>query len=345
MEIVDNTVLRFALPHSAADRILSHIDRAALTGLSDTHKEIALFWGEAELQNAAYLLDHTLPPNEVPRLPTLLERDYKWPGVYKPFAHQTETAAFLSIRRRAFCFSEAGTGKTSAAIWAADYLMERRSVTRALVICPLSIMQSAWQADLFRTAMHRSVAVAYGSADKRRKIVTDPYEFVIINYDGIETVFDTIREQNFDLIIVDECFAAGTLVATPTGSRPIEQLQAGDVVLTSSGAARIKTLVRNLATRLVKVALSDGTEITCTPDHPFFTDLGWVTAEHLAGREIVSHADMPHVRGNIPLPHPHVELGQKASHRHWADLHAILRTEEVPCTESGDIVFSQDAGV
>jgi superfamily II DNA or RNA helicase len=47
-------------------------------------------------------------------------------GRYKPMAHQIETAAFLTMHRRAFVFSEPGTGKTLSALWAADYLMQAR---------------------------------------------------------------------------------------------------------------------------------------------------------------------------------------------------------------------------
>jgi hypothetical protein len=31
-------------------------------------------------------------------------------------------------------------------------------------------MQAAWQADFFKTAMHRSVGIAHGSAEKRKKV-------------------------------------------------------------------------------------------------------------------------------------------------------------------------------
>ena len=94
---------------------------------------------------------------------------YGWPcppGL-TPFLHQKETAAFLSSQRKAFCFNEQGTGKTASVIWATDYLMKMRLIRRVLVVCPLSIMHSAWQQDLFKFAVHRRVDVAYGSASKR----------------------------------------------------------------------------------------------------------------------------------------------------------------------------------
>jgi SNF2 family DNA or RNA helicase len=137
-------------------------------------------------------------------------KHYNWPGMFKPFKHQRTTAEFLVSNRRAYCFNEAGTGKTSSVIWAADYLMDLGLIERVLIVCPLSIMYSAWQADLFKTAMHRRYAVAYGPPDKRRKIIEGDYEFVIINYDGVSVVKDAIKAQNFDLIVIDEANAYKT---------------------------------------------------------------------------------------------------------------------------------------
>ena len=138
------------------------------------------------------------------KVPSPIEGKYKWTGKYAPFEHQKTTASFLTLNKRAFCFNEQGTGKTASAIWAADYLMQEGYVRRALVICPLSIMDSAWKADLFTFAMHRSVDVAYGSAERRKQIINAGSDFVVINYDGVEIVSDAITNNDFDLIIVDE---------------------------------------------------------------------------------------------------------------------------------------------
>jgi SNF2 family DNA or RNA helicase len=137
-------------------------------------------------------------------VPSPITRRYKWPGQYKPYKHQKDTAAFLTNNKKSFCFNEQGTGKTASAIWAADYLMTHGKIKRALVICPLSIMDSAWRNDLFSFAMHRTVDVAYGSKEKRQKIINGGAEFVIINYDGVDIVKDEIANGGFDLFIVDE---------------------------------------------------------------------------------------------------------------------------------------------
>jgi SNF2 family DNA or RNA helicase len=111
------------------------------------------------------------------------------------------------MRDRAFCFNEAGTGKTSSVIWAADYLMQEKQIRRVLIICPLSIMYSALQDDIFKTAMHRTAAVAHGDTKKRQKVIRGEYEFVVINYDGVGTVEDDIKASGFDLIVIDEANA------------------------------------------------------------------------------------------------------------------------------------------
>ena len=161
--------------------------------------ELAVKW---EYEEASTLAE--LGAKEVPS-PML--RDYEWTGKLTPFDHQKETASFLSLYKKAFCFNEAGTGKTASVIWAVDYLMEMGLIKRVLVVCPLSIMKSAWQEDLFKFAMHRSCSVAHGSGARREKIINAGSEFVVINFDGVAVVKDTILKAGFDLIVVDEANA------------------------------------------------------------------------------------------------------------------------------------------
>ena len=85
--------------------------------------------------------------------------------------------------------------------------MDLGIIKRVLVICPLSIMRSAWQADLFKFAIHRTCDVAYGEAKRRVKLINNGAEFVVINFDGVEIVKDAIINGGFDLIVVDEASA------------------------------------------------------------------------------------------------------------------------------------------
>jgi len=161
-----------------------------------SNNQVVVNWGVDEA--------HTLKMLNI-NVPSPIEGQYQWSGQYTPYEHQKTTAAFLTMNRRAFCFNEQGTGKTASAIWASDFLMTQGKIRRVLVICPLSIMDSAWRNDLFSFAMHRTVDVAYGTKEKRKKIINQGSDYVIINYDGVEIVADTIaKEGGFDCIIVDE---------------------------------------------------------------------------------------------------------------------------------------------
>ena len=205
MVLIGNEAVNFQCPTDTAQRIKNCIERSEIlanhgNGLSD----VLIYFDLEEMQELSRIASHQV------KVPSPIEYSYGWPGMFKPFDHQRDTSRFLTLNRRAFCFNEAGTGKTSAAIWAADYLMQMGVIKRALVICPLSIMQSAWQADLFKTTMHRTCGIAHGTTSKRQKVIKGTYEFVIINYDGVNVVEKEIAEGGFDLIIVDEANAYKT---------------------------------------------------------------------------------------------------------------------------------------
>jgi len=202
MNVVQDTIVHMTVPSSDLKFLVGHIDRVEVLKDDGTNAEVAVYWGIEEMQRLVNLYGDA---------PSPMNKEYDWPGLYAPFVHQRITASYLALRDRAFCFNEAGTGKTSSVIWAADYLMQQGLVKRVLVICPLSIMYSAWQADIFKTAMHRTVGVAYGDTNKRAKIIKGEYEFVIINFDGVGTVADEISKVGFDLIVIDEANAYKTV--------------------------------------------------------------------------------------------------------------------------------------
>ncbi len=118
-------------------------------------------------------------------------------------------STFLIFRRNGCVFASGNTGKTLSALWAADYLMRIGEVRRVLILCPLSIMHSAWMGDLQASVIHRSAIIAHHSkASRRAEMVRGDYEFVISNYEGVDLISDEIvKDGRFDLIIVDEANA------------------------------------------------------------------------------------------------------------------------------------------
>ena len=197
MEIVDNRAL--LLETAEPKKITDSIKKSAVVATKGSKYKVLVRWGLEEAQTLA-LLKHK-------DVPSPILRDYKWTGKHQPFAHQKTTASFLTLHDRAFCFNEQGTGKTASVIWAADYLIKRGEIKRVLVLCPLSIMKSAWQQDLFTFAMHRSCGVAHGDAKTRKKVVAAGADFVIVNFDGLAIIKDDIINSGFDLIVVDEANA------------------------------------------------------------------------------------------------------------------------------------------
>jgi hypothetical protein len=90
------------------------------------------------------------------------------------------------------------------------------------------------------------------------------------------------------------CFCAGTLVDTPFGPAPIENLKVGDAVVNAGGIGRITETHVRQAQQLIRVHLVDGRKIDCTPEHPFFTERGWINAVDLTTSDMVfsSHETM-----------------------------------------------------
>jgi SNF2 family DNA or RNA helicase len=193
LEIIDNKTLILNLRDT--NKVTSVIPNSKVIG----ENKVAVKWGLDE--------SRVLKNLQIKNIPSPIIGQYDWPGMHKPFDHQKTTAAFLTLNPRAFCLNEQGTGKTGSVIWAADYLIKIGIIKRVLVICPLSIMDSAWRADLFKFAMHRHVDIAYGSKDKRQRVINSNAEFVIINYDGLEIVAEDVAKGGFDLIVIDEANA------------------------------------------------------------------------------------------------------------------------------------------
>lgn len=89
----------------------------------------------------------------------------------------------------------------------------------------------------------------------------------------------TFDPLNVRVIVIDECFPAGTMV----DGKPIETLKPGDMVQsynhdTDTVEMRpVRKLFRNPVKELVRLTFSDGAELVCTPNHPVAvkTTEGW----------------------------------------------------------------------
>jgi SNF2 family DNA or RNA helicase len=143
--------------------------------------------------------------------PTIQPMDiaYDWPGRYTPFMAQRVTANFLAVHPRAFVLNDMGTGKTLAALWAADFVMRANSGVRCLVVAPLSTLERVWADAIFQNLLgRRTVSVLHGSANKRRELLGKHADFYVVNYDGVEVLQrDLADRSDIRIAIVDEASA------------------------------------------------------------------------------------------------------------------------------------------
>jgi len=101
---------------------------------------------------------------------------------------------------------------------------------------------------------------------------------------------ETIRESSFNTCPI--CLVKGTLIDTPQGRIPVEQLSKGMIVWTTDNsgnriaeeiAATASTIVP-ASFQVIRIELSDGRSVTASPGHP--TAQGKAIASYHAGDEL-----------------------------------------------------------
>jgi SNF2 family DNA or RNA helicase len=134
--------------------------------------------------------------------------NYDYPGRYKPFAAQRTTANFLALHPRAFVLSDMGTGKTLAALWAADAVMHSNPGLKCLIVAPLSTLRRVWEDTIFANFLgRRTCTVLYGNKRKRADLLAEHHDFYIINPEGLEVLkkeLDLTQRPDIRMVIVDE---------------------------------------------------------------------------------------------------------------------------------------------
>jgi superfamily II DNA or RNA helicase len=139
------------------------------------------------------------------KAPSPIRTAYDWPGRYRPRWYQIDTAEFLTLNSRAFVLSQQRTGKTLAALWAADYLRRAGKIGSTLIVAPLSTLWDVWQTNIFESFPLRTFAVLHGSREKRHDLLAKKHDFYIINHHGIGLVETALKDRpDIDLVIVDE---------------------------------------------------------------------------------------------------------------------------------------------
>lgn len=186
-------------------------------------------------------------------------------GDVHPSLHpwQNELVQWAVRTSRAALWADTGMGKTRMQLeWA-------RLSGNALIVAPLAVC-----AQTVREAANIGIPAYYArSGDEVSHRFGD---IPITNYERLQA----FHPDSFDAVVLDECFAAGTEVDTPGGPVPIERLRIGDQVNCASGTSTIWDVHRREVPYAVAIK-SKGRETVCSPNHPWFTQRGWVCAQDI----------------------------------------------------------------
>jgi len=222
----------------------------------------------------------------------------------------------------------------------ATWIDETQKFAPELNCCPLlgssaenyDLIQSS-NADLFPIAYQSAVALVTSKIKKtdesKGKWLLDP-----------EKVADCFG--NCNVLICDEihrCFIAGTKISTPTGGVPIEDIKVGDLVETSLGSQRVSRTFTDYTSLIVRLVLSDGRVIYCTPEHPILTGMGWVEAQHTQGENVYDYQTLSDLRGRVQS-----QALQRTNEKKilWPKLFSEM--EDVSTRNKGESLFTRSKG-
>ena len=201
------------------------------------------------------------------------------------FDFQRAAVEFCLRRGRAALFLDTGLGKTLCEL---EFATQTASATNhhALILAPLAVAKQ----------IEREAArFGYDARVIREAAEVQP-GINICNYDRLEK----LDPAAFGCVILDECFAQGTEIDVPGGRKRIEDIQSGDYILNCSGVDRVSDTHRREVQYAVLVEVA-GASFIASPNHPVFTQRGWVGAQHLRSGDhaLATGAAMRLVRDGI----------------------------------------------
>lgn len=116
----------------------------------------------------------------------------------------------------------------------------------------------------------------------------NPIEIDGASNNGVDNIRNVIDGSKFKSLsgeykcyIIDECFHKDTLIRTIQGNIRISDITPGTQVYTMFGTGVVKNVLTKYVDTLYRVSLNNGTQLTCSGNHMFMTQVGWVMAKDL----------------------------------------------------------------
>lgn len=193
-----------------------------------------------------------------------------------------------------------GSGKTRLAI----ELVGDLDVRLVLIVCPRRVID-VWRAQFsqYSTGEWQFAALdsRVGSVRDKMALARDMYSWarernqrlvVCINYESarIEPFASWALRVPWPVVVSDECVPPGSLVSTPNGNIPIENLREGDTILGYDHATNkiVETRVSTTFARQTASPLIQIGKARLTPAHPVWTvNRGYVQAGALKATDTI----------------------------------------------------------
>lgn len=201
---------------------------------------------------------------------------------YKPirglFDYQEDIARIAIKKRKYAVFAECGYGKTIMILEFARTAVEATGKP-ALIVSPLMVCRQTLNEAVRWYGSNQDIKIV--SASGLQLFLNAGTGIGITNYEAIKDGLDIGR---VGALILDECFPPGTMIDTvdENGSlsqKRIENILSGDRIQNASGVDRVLKLKKRKVSHAVIVKA--GKRITSSPNHPFFTQRGWVCAQDI----------------------------------------------------------------
>ena len=177
--------------------------------------------------------------------------------------YQERAVMWLAKRGRGMVVAPAGSGKT----WIAAAALERVVLGKERT----EVVKVGWMANTLEQCEQARKAIGMfpglvGTVEPR-----------------VECAQAGMDWSDCDVLIVDECFPAGTKV----DGTPIECIKVGDRVTTHLGVGSVLHVFKTRAKALCRIYLSNGACLVATPNHPIWTAEGFKSAKRLTSDDMV----------------------------------------------------------
>ena len=208
------------------------------------------------------------------------------PGLKKElFPFQKKGVAFIEAKDgRALIGDEMGLGKTMQALGWLQLHPEKRPV---IIVVPASLKLN-WAREIEAWMSNAGlIQILHGTTPG--DVIGD---IIIINYDILTNWVDKLLKYKPQVMIIDECFPAGTKITTPNGFKKIEELKEGEKILNAIGEGVVEKIKERRTHYLIRLHLSNKSFLDVTPNHLFFTTAGWISASSLLGKTLLEYSNI-----------------------------------------------------